>query len=119
MNWKRVGYKLLTYTPGVGLIAYGAKEIKTRKGKNPWYDIRISEDRKALGVYAIEIGWFALALSWKVWLGNGIATGEWNPLKYFDSKSKTEQVEDLSKKDRKAERKGKLEKTIDYQELVK
>ncbi|MCX6750679.1 MAG: hypothetical protein NTZ83_04435 [Candidatus Pacearchaeota archaeon] len=117
MNWKRVGYKLLTYTPGVGLIAYGIKEYKTRKGKSPWYNIKDSKDRRALGVYPLEVGYFALALSWKVWLGNGIATGEWNPFKYFDSKPRTEQIENLSKKDKskKSQKPCELEKTIDYE----
>jgi hypothetical protein len=115
MDFKKAGYKLLTYVPGVGLVAYGIKEYKTRKNKSPWYDIRKSGDRKALGIYGLEIGWFALAISWKLWLGNGIATGEWNPLKYFDSKQKTEQVEKIPKRE-----KNNLEnKTLNYYELSK
>jgi hypothetical protein len=113
MDWKKVPY----YIPGVGLATHTIKEYKTRKGRNPWYNLKESKDRKALRLYAIEIGYFALALSWKVWLGNGIATGEWNPLKYFDSKPKTEQVEDLSKKDKKLKKLNNLEKNLNYDKL--
>jgi hypothetical protein len=113
MDFKKAGYKLLTYLPGVGLIAYGAKEIKTRKGKSPWYNLKEGKDRKALGVYALEVAYLAYALSWKVYVGKGVATGNWNPFK-FNDKDKTEQVEGVLDK-----KKKNLEKCVDYQELVK
>lgn len=110
MNFKKIGYKILTYIPGVGLIAYGVKEIKTRKGKSPWYDIGKPEDRKALGVYALEVGYFALAIAWKVYVGKGLATHNWNPFD-FSPKDKTEQIKSIPE--------NKLEKAINYEKLLK
>lgn len=101
--------KFLDYIPGVGLISYGVKEYKTRKGKKPMYDIKKAHDRRALGIYALEVGYFAFALSWKVYAGNVIATGDWNPFHIF-SKQKTENT---------AEKKKNLEKTINYEEVSK
>ena len=107
MNWK----KLLYYVPGVGLATHAIKEYKTRKDQRPWYDIREAKDRKALRVYAIETGYLAFAIAWKVWLGDGIATKEWNPIQQI--RNYTE------KRERRLEKKNVLEKTIHYEELVK
>jgi hypothetical protein len=111
MNWK----KLLYYVPGVGLATHAIKEYKTRKGQRPWYDIREAKDRKALGMYAVETGLLVFAISWKVWLGNGIATKEWNPINQF--KNYTEKR--VERKERRLEKKNELEKNVYYDELVK
>jgi hypothetical protein len=104
--------KALYYLPGVGLAAHAVKEYKTRKGKRPWYNIMESRDRKALGMYALETGYLAFAIAWKVYVGNGLVTGEWNPLKSIDNMGE-------NKKERKLERKNELEKTINYEDLLK
>jgi len=104
--------KILYWIPGVGLINHVVKEYKTRRGKRPIYNLKEPHDRRALGMYAIEAGYFALAISWKVWLGNGIATGEWNPFKY-----NKENI--IEKEGRNLEKGNKLEKTINYEELLK
>jgi hypothetical protein len=119
MNWK----KLLYYVPGVGLATHAINEYKTRKGQHHWYDIREAKDRKALGMYAVETGLFAFAIAWKVYFGNGIVTGEWNPKSYF-KKDYIEKIErektDSSKINNKIQRKNNLEnKTIDYEHLLK
>lgn len=59
MDWK----KILYYVPGVGLGAHYIKERKERKGTCPWYDVRKAQDRKALGVYALETGLLAFAIA--------------------------------------------------------
>ena len=107
--------KGLYYVPGVGLATHAIKEYKTRKGQRPWYDIREARDRKALGMYAVETGLLAFAVSWKVWLGNGIATKEWNPINQF--RNYTEKRE--KNIDKRLERKCELEKTVHYEELLK
>jgi hypothetical protein len=112
---KGILYSLMEGIPGVGLVAYGIREYKTRKGKIPLYSLKKPEDRRALKVLALEAGYFALAVGWKFYVGNGIITKDWFP--FDNSKSKTEQVDNLSRKDKKLERKGKLEKTIDYEKL--
>lgn len=112
MNLKKAGYKLLTYLPGVGLIAYSIKEYKTRKEKSPWYNIKDPKDRKALAIYPLEVGYFVLSLSWKIWLGNGIDTGEWNPLHYFKSEK------NIKKTEKPIEKKS-LEDSIKYYDLLK
>jgi hypothetical protein len=96
----------------VGLISHTLSEIKKRKGKNPVYNIKEPNDRKALGMYALEAGYLAFAIAWKVYVGNGLVTGEWNPLKYKN--------ENIIEKERKNLEKGnKLEKTINYEDLLK
>jgi len=105
MNWK----KLLYYVPGVGFVAHTIREYKTRKGKNPWYNLKDSKDRKALGIYALEVSYFAFALLWKVYVGNGIATRDWNPF-HLVSKDKIERT---------TEKESNLEKTIMYEEVKK
>lgn len=113
MDFKKAGYKLLTYLPIVGLVAYSIKERKTRKGKPfPYYDLRKKEDLKAIGIYALEIGYSVFAIGWKVYLGNGIATGEWNPLNYFKSEK------DLKRTEKVIEKKS-LEKTLNYNDFLK
>jgi hypothetical protein len=115
MDFKKIGYKILTYIPGVGLAAYSIKQYKTRKGKSfPYYDLRKKEDLKALGGYALEVGWFALAIGWKVYFGNGIATKEWNIINQF--KNYTEKREER-KTDLKKD--SNLEKTVNYEELLR
>lgn len=101
--------KFLDYIPGVGLISYSVKEYRARKGKSPMYNIKETHDRRALGIYALEVGYFAFALSWKVYAGNVIATGDWNPIHMF-SKQKIENS---------VEKKNNLEKTIDYEKALK
>jgi hypothetical protein len=126
MNWKKIGNytlkilkKVPYYVPGVGLGTHIYREIKERKGKGrPWYNLKESKDRRALGNYILQTGYLTLAVSWKVWLGNGIATGEWNPF-HLISKDKIEQVEEIPKKNKKVGRQNKLEKTIDYEESLK
>jgi hypothetical protein len=114
MEWK----KLLYYIPGVGLANHAIKEYKTRRGKRPVYDLKESHDRRALGVYAIEVGYFALALSWKVYVGNGIATKEWNPLNQI--KNYTEKRErNIERKERNMGEQNTLEKTINYDKILK
>lgn len=104
--------KILYWIPGVGLVNHGIKEYKTRKGKRPIYNLKEPHDRKALGMYAIETGYLAFAIAWKVYVGNGIATGEWNPFKY----SKGNVIERI---ERKLEKQNELEKTIHYEEIFK
>ena len=104
MNWR----KIPDYIPGVGLVSYGIREYKARKGKFPWYNLKESKDRKALGVYALEIGYLAFALSWKFYLGKSVATGNWNPFE-FNPKDKTELIN---------EKKNSLEKSINYEEIL-
>jgi hypothetical protein len=118
MNLKKIGYKILTYLPGVGLAAYSVKEYKSRKGKNPAYNLKESKDRRALGVYALETGYLALAIAWKIYVGNGIATGDWNP---FDSnlKQEKEHMNKVMKENKKINKENYLEKTVNYKELIK
>lgn len=99
MNWK----KLLYWVPGVGLATHIIKEYKTRKGKRPMYDLKETSDRRALGVYAIETGYLAFAILWKVYVGNGLATGNWPPF-YTNSKDKKEIKYEESKKENKLEK---------------
>ena len=115
MDLEKVKYyakKGLYYVPGVGLGAHYIKERRERKGKLPWYDIREAKDRKALGVYAVEIGYFALAVSWKVYVGNGIATGNWPPFKYSRDR-------EMHKKELEMRKESVLEKTIHFDEIIK
>lgn len=104
MNWKKIPY----YLPGVGLVMHTLKEHKNRKHKNPWYNLRESKDRKALGIYLLETGYLIFAILSKVYLGSyigkGISTGDWNPLNF---KQKTEQFQENADKGR-----NNLEKTI-------
>jgi hypothetical protein len=105
MEWR----KTLYYLPGIGLATHAIREYKTRKGKRPVYDIVNEKDRKALGIYVLETGLLALGIAWKVYLGNGIATGEWNPFKY-NSKEKIE---------KNVENKKNLEKAVKYEDILK
>jgi hypothetical protein len=118
MSWEKVKYymkKGLYYVPGVGLGIHIVREYRTRKGKHPWYNLREAKDRKALGMYAIETAYFTFAITSKVWLGDGIATKEWNPIHQF--KNYTEKRE--KNIERRLERKNELEKTVHYEELLK
>lgn len=112
MNWG----KILDYTPGVGLVSHAMREYKSRKGKKPWYNLKESQDRKALVSYVVQTGYIALAIGWKIYagsyLGKGINTGDWNPFR-FDSKDKLEQKiqeKEVKEKD--------LEKIINYQDIL-
>jgi hypothetical protein len=112
MNWG----KIWDYIPGVGLVTHTVREYKSRKGKNPGYNLKESKDRKALVSYIVQTGYIALAIGWKIYagsyLGKGLSTGDWHPFK-FDSKEKTEQIQKDTLK------KKNLEKTIGYEELLK
>jgi hypothetical protein len=107
---KGILYPITQIIPGVGLGAHYIKERRERKGKHPWYNLKETKDRKALGVYVLEAGYLAFAISWKLYVGHGLITKEWNPFKY--SKDKTIQI-----KERKLERECTLEKTIQYEEI--
>ncbi len=108
MKLKRV----VPYIPGVGLVAHTASEIKKRRGKKPVYNLKDKNDRKALGKFAIQTGYLAIGLFYKLVIGvyikNGLSMGEWNPFK-----QKKEQVQEILE-----EKQGKLEeKTIDYSKI--
>lgn len=111
MNWKKVPY----YIPGVGLVTHTLREYKSRRGKKPWYNLKNSQDRKALSNYFVQAGYLSFAILWKVYagsyLGKGISTGNWHPFR-FNEKNKNEQVNKLVEK-------KSLEKTLDYYEVLK
>ena len=101
-----------------GLLPRRAEKAarKSRKGKKPWYNLKESQDRKALVSYVVQTGYIALAIGWKIYagsyLGKGINTGDWNPFR-FDSKDKLEQK--IQEKEVKEED---LEKIINYQDIL-
>ena len=118
MSWEKVKYSLkrISYwLPGFGLGAHYIKERRERKGKRPWYNVKEAKDRKALGIYAIETGYLVLAIASKVWVGDGIATKEWNPIQQI--KNYTERRE--RNIERRLKRRGELEKTVHYEKLLK
>lgn len=111
MNWKKIPY----YIPGVGLATHTIKEYKSRRGKNPWYNLNKSEDRRALANYFVQAGYLSFAILWKVYagsyLGKGINTGDWHPFR-FNSKNKVElKVEDKIKKS------SDLERTLNFEDI--
>lgn len=113
MNWKKIPY----YLPGVGLVTHTLKEYKNRKNKSPWYNLRESKDRRALGVYFLETGYLTFAILSKIYLGSyigkGVTTGNWNPLN-LNFKQKTEQIQENTNK-----KENNLEKTINYEDISK
>lgn len=110
---KGILYFLMEGIPGVGLVAYCVKEYKTRKDKTPVYNLKKPEDRRALKVYALETGYLALAIAWKVYVGNGLITNDWFPFDNF--KGKTEKINEIKGKE-----KNNLEnKALNYYDLLK
>lgn len=109
--------KIFDYAPGVGLVTHTVREYKSRKGKSPWYNLKEPKDRKALVSYVVQTGYIALAIGWKIYagsyLGKGISTGDWHPFR-FNSKDKIEQ-----KIENNVNKENNLEKTINYEELLK
>ena len=114
MNFKKVGNYALGAVPGVGLASLAVREIKKRRGRNPWYNLKKREDWKAIGKLSFQVTYLSFAIFSKAYLlpnyiGNGRSTGEWHPFK--QRRAKTEQVQFIPK--------NKLEKTIMYKEAVK
>ena len=116
MNWGKVWDN----TPVVGLITHTVREYRARKGKSPWYNLKEPQDRKALVSYFVQTGYIALAIGWKIYAGSyvskGVGTGNWHPFK-FDSKNKIEKIIEEDSSD--IRKKNNLEKTINYEELLK
>jgi len=108
MNWKKIPY----YLPGVGLVTHTLKEYKNRKDKRPWYNLKDSKDRRALGIYFLETSYLTFAILSKIYLGSyigkGFTTGDWSPLN-LNFKEKTEQFQKNTNKGG-----NNLEKAIDY-----
>lgn len=115
MNLKKAGYYLKKgvfylprITPGVGLVSLGIRDWKIRKEKPfPYYNFRKKEDLKVLGKYVIQIGWLAFFV-----LKAGVV--------YKSVQSLTNRTkEDESIERIEIEKPNKLEKTINYEELLK
>ncbi len=98
-------YHLAYLGPGVGLY---------REFKKPRNERSIGETI-AFGLYTVPLV-IKLALL-PAYVGKGVATGNWNPFN-FDKKYKTEQIEDLSKKENKSEKLNYLERELDSQDLL-
>jgi len=115
MNWK----KILSYIPGVGLVAHTLREIKERKEKPfPYYSLEKPEDKKAIKTFGIQTAY--LTVPWIIKLGllklallyyNGNSGKEQN--KYQDKKIDSLEI------NRKIKNENQLEKTINYEELLK
>jgi hypothetical protein len=124
MNFKKVGYYLKKgfyyiprITPGIGLVSLSIRDWKTRRyNPFPYYNLRKKEDWKVIGKYGIQVGWLAFAI-----LKAGVTYKGAQSLinKISNSKDNTEQVDNISKKDKRLERRGELEKSINYEELTK
>jgi len=113
MNLKKVGNYVSGTVPGVGLVSLAVREIKKRRGRRPWYNIRKLEDWKDIGKLSFQVTYLSFAIFSKAYLlptyiGNGRSTGEWHPLK--QKRAKTEQMQSIQE--------SKLEKTIRYEELL-
>ena len=112
MNWKKVGNYALGAVPGIGLVSLAVREIKKRRGRMPWYNLRKLEDWKDIGKLSFQITYLSFAILSKTYLlptyiGHGKSTGEWHPLK--QRRAKTEQVQSIQE--------SKLEKAIMYDEV--
>ena len=110
MKWRRI----TPYIPGIGLLSHTLKEIKKRKGRNPYYDLKEAEDRKAIRNYFIQTSYLAFAIASKfvigAYIGTVISTGKWNPIN---------NIKKIFTEDKSNKNKGKLEKTILYEEAIK
>ncbi len=106
MNWK----KILSYIPGVGLIAHGISEYKIRKEKSfPYYNLEKPEDKKAIKTFGIQTAY--LTVPWIIKLGllklalvyyNGNSNVEQNI--YQDKKIDSLEINKKLKKDSKLEK---------------
>lgn len=98
---------ILYYTEYVVPGVWFYRELKRPKEERTTGRILLSS--------AIAAGFVAkLTLAY---VGKGVTTGNWHPLQ-FNSKAKTEHVEEIPK-DNKVERQNGLEKTIDYEQLFR
>ena len=122
MGLKKIMSKVPYYLPGVGLAVHTIKEYKSRRGRNPWYNVRESKDRRALANYVVQTGYLTLAILWKVYLGSyvgkAINTGDWHPFR-FNEELKTEKFQETRNIDKKLEKERNLEKNIYLEEIIK
>ncbi|MGY4884021.1 MAG: hypothetical protein ACP5NZ_00390 [Nanobdellota archaeon] len=102
---KAIVYYPLYLVPGV--LPY--REVKKPKGERHTGKAIISTVGLITAGAILKLG--------IVYAGKGVATGNWNPFN-FDKKYKTEQIEDLSKKENKSEKLNYLERELDSQDLL-
>ena len=102
------------YLPGVGLAVHTIREYKSRKEKGfPWYNLKEAEDRKALKTFGVQTAY--LIIPWILKIGI--------PLLIIKSNGNNKEQNNLDREINKTEqtigKKNTLEKTVNYQELLK
>jgi len=112
MDWKKIGHYVLYTIPGYGVY----DQVKKPKGK-----------RSALGFISsgIVTAFFIVKLALlPAYIGKVAATGNWHPFRFNSKYDETEQVYDTINydtinKSEKIEKENKLEKTINYEDIIK